>query len=87
MRLCSSPGYRACSLLGKRIPDDYSLISLQHEADEFFPQLSRPVLSIRETGIRGAERMLWRLANPSFPYEHTMLQGTFFDGETVKPLV
>jgi len=77
--------YHACSTLGKQIPDDYSLISMQHEEDGFLPQLSRPILVIRETGIRGAERMLWRLANPNLPYEHTMLQGTFFAGETVKP--
>ncbi|MEF3313069.1 LacI family DNA-binding transcriptional regulator [Paenibacillus sp. GYB004] len=78
--------YHACSTLGKRIPEDYSLISLQHERDEFLPQLSRPSLAIRETGVRGAERMLWRLANPNLPYEHIMLQGTFFEGDTVKPL-
>lgn len=78
--------YHACSALGKRIPDDFSLISMQHEKDDFLPQLSRPVLAIRETGIRGAERMLWRLANPNQPYEHILLQGTFFEGKTVRPL-
>lgn len=78
--------YHACSLLGKQIPRDLSLVSLQHEADDYVPQLSRPLLCIREAGMRGAERMLWRLANPSQPYEHILLQGTFFKGETVQPL-
>jgi LacI family transcriptional regulator len=78
--------YHACSASGKRIPDDYSLISLQHEPNEFVLQLTRPLLPIHETGIRAAERMLWRLANPSLPYEHLMLQGTFFEGDTVRPL-
>lgn len=78
--------YHACGTLGKRIPEDCSLVSLEHEQNDFLPNLTRPLLKIRETGIRGAERMLWRLANPNEPYEHMMLQGTFFEGGTVAPL-
>ncbi|GAA3399473.1 LacI family DNA-binding transcriptional regulator [Paenibacillus hodogayensis] len=77
--------YHACSSLGLRIPDDCSLISLEHEALETMPELSRPILLIRETGVRAAERMLWRLANPGLPFEHILLQGGFFKGKTVLP--
>ncbi|TNJ67813.1 LacI family transcriptional regulator [Paenibacillus hemerocallicola] len=76
--------YHACSLLGKRIPDDISLISLAHAENAFVPELSRPALMIRESGIRAAERMLWRMANPHLPYEHTLLQGGFYEGSTVR---
>ncbi|TMV48654.1 LacI family transcriptional regulator [Paenibacillus mesophilus] len=76
--------YHACALLGKRIPDDISLISLQHAENAFVPDLSRPLLMIREAGIRAAERMLWRVANPNMPYEHILLQGSFCEGSTVK---
>jgi LacI family transcriptional regulator len=41
---------------------------------------------IRESGIRAAERMLWRMANPHLPYEHTLLQGGFYEGSTVKAI-
>lgn len=78
--------YYACSLLGKRIPDDISLISMQHAEDEQVPELSRPIIRIRECGARAAERMLWRMANPHQPYEHLLLQGTFHEGSTVKTL-
>ncbi|MCU6712147.1 LacI family transcriptional regulator [Paenibacillus sp. J5C_2022] len=76
--------YHACSMNGKQIPHDYSLVSLEHTRNEFLPQLTRPKLLIREAGIRGAERMLWRLANPHLPYEHILLQGGFYEGETVR---
>jgi LacI family transcriptional regulator len=78
--------YHVCSSIGKSIPRDLSLVSIQHEEDAFVPQLSRPVLPIYETGMRGAERMLWRLANPSQPYEHIYLQGTFVNGNTVRQI-
>ncbi|GAA3407586.1 LacI family DNA-binding transcriptional regulator [Paenibacillus hodogayensis] len=78
--------YLACDANGLHIPDNCSLISLEHDKSDFVPQLSRPFLLIKETGVRGAERMLWRLANPHLPYEHTQLQGGFYRGETVKPL-
>lgn len=78
--------YHVCSSMGKRIPHDYSLISLEEEALEDLPELTRPTLPIRESGLRGAERMLWRLANPGLPYEHILLQGGFFKGKTVRTL-
>ncbi|GAA3406118.1 LacI family DNA-binding transcriptional regulator [Paenibacillus hodogayensis] len=78
--------YNACSLLGKRIPDHISLISLAHTENAFVPELSRPLLMIREAGIRAAERMLWRMANPHLPYEHILLQGGFYEGSTAKRL-
>lgn len=75
--------YHACSTLGKSIPDDISLVSVQHVEHPLVPQLSRPMLMIRESGVRAAERMLWRIANPNHPYEHILLQGRFFEGSTV----
>ncbi|RAV22564.1 LacI family DNA-binding transcriptional regulator [Paenibacillus contaminans] len=78
--------YFACGKNGLQIPEDCSLISLEHSKSEFLPQLSRPLMLIKESGVRGAERMLWRLANPHLPYEHIRLQGGFYKGETVKPL-
>lgn len=78
--------YLACDANGLKIPEDISLISLEHVKSDFVPELTRPFLLIKETGIRGAERMLWRLANPHSPFEHTQLQGGFYKGETVKPL-
>ncbi|MNI25160.1 Catabolite control protein A [compost metagenome] len=77
--------YYACSVAGIRIPEDCSLIGLQDDRNELIPNLSRPLLLVQETGIRAAERMLWRLANPNQPYESTLLQGTFFAGDTVVP--
>ncbi|RKN82043.1 LacI family DNA-binding transcriptional regulator [Paenibacillus ginsengarvi] len=76
--------YNACSSIGKRIPDDISLISLAHAENPFVPELTRPLLMIRESGIRAAERMLWRMANSHLPYEHILLQGGFYEGATVK---
>ncbi|MFB9754812.1 LacI family DNA-binding transcriptional regulator [Paenibacillus hodogayensis] len=78
--------YHACSVVGKRIPEDISLISMHHMEEPHMPELSRPVIRIRESGIRAAERMLWRLANPHQPYEHILLQGSFFEGATVRVL-
>ncbi|WP_409345361.1 LacI family DNA-binding transcriptional regulator [Paenibacillus sp. MBLB4367] len=76
--------YHTCSLLGKRIPEDYSLISFAHNENEFLTELTRPIFLIREAGIRAAEKMLWRLANPHLQYEHIFLQGGLFEGGTVK---
>ncbi|MDF2723025.1 MAG: LacI family transcriptional regulator, partial [Paenibacillus sp.] len=50
--------YHACSLLGKRIPEDISLVSMQHIKNPHVPELSRPIIRIRECGTRAAERML-----------------------------
>lgn len=78
--------YRACEENGIRIPEQLSLISLENTSNPYWPELSRPKLLIREAGTRAAERMLWRIANPNAPYEHTMLQGDFQPGKTVLPL-
>ncbi|RKN84305.1 LacI family DNA-binding transcriptional regulator [Paenibacillus ginsengarvi] len=75
--------YQACTMSGLRIPEDVSLISLEDTVNAYIPELSRPLLLIRESGARAAERMLWRIANPNAPYEHTMLQGDFYKGATV----
>ncbi|RKN86131.1 LacI family transcriptional regulator [Paenibacillus ginsengarvi] len=78
--------YRACAENGIRIPEHLSLISLENTTNPSWPELSRPKLRIREAGARAAERMLWRIANPNAPYEHTMLQGDFVPGKTVMSL-
>ncbi|CAG7616787.1 LacI family DNA-binding transcriptional regulator [Paenibacillus allorhizosphaerae] len=76
--------YNACSQIGKQIPQDMSLISLENAENAFVPELSRPLLLIKEAGNRAAARMLWRMANPHLPYEHILLQGHFYDGSTVQ---
>ncbi|MDQ1910303.1 LacI family DNA-binding transcriptional regulator [Paenibacillus sp. GD4] len=78
--------YYACSTIGLSIPEDVSLVSLEHERPSFFPELTRPILLVKEAGERAAERMLWRIANPGAPYEHIRLQGAFYEGETVRAL-
>lgn len=75
--------YYGCSLLGRKIPDDYSLIGLEHSPHAHIPDLTRPTLPIKEVGVRGADRMLWRISNPNLPYEHIRLQGGFHEGRTV----
>src|SRR5690606_21466773 len=77
--------YYACSAAGLRIPEDCSLIGVIDDRNEQIPNLTRPILLIYESGVRAAERMLWRLANPLQPYECTLLQGPFFAGDTVRP--
>jgi len=74
--------YYACGLAGLRIPEDIALISLQDADGEAPAGLSRPQLLVREAGQRAAERLLWRLANSTLPYEHIRLQGVFIPGET-----
>lgn len=75
--------YYACSRAGRSIPADCSLVSLENDRNPLVPELTRPLLLVREAGARAAERMLWRIANPSKPYEHTLLQGSFYSGNTV----
>jgi LacI family transcriptional regulator len=78
---------KACIVAQKAIPHDCSLVTLRYPEVASFPLLSGPILLIKEAGARAAERMLWRLANPLRPYEHTYLHGTrFFAGSTVAPL-
>ncbi|GLX70983.1 LacI family DNA-binding transcriptional regulator [Paenibacillus glycanilyticus] len=78
--------YYGCSLIGRKIPVDYSIVGLEHSPNIRISDLTRPILPIKEVGFRGADRMLWRLANPNLPFEHIRLQGGFYDGATVLPL-
>ncbi len=71
---------------GKRVPSDYSLISLETTSATLLPDVTRPALLLRESGRRAAERLLWRIANPNEPYEHIRLAGGFIAGGTVAKL-
>ncbi|CAG7610753.1 putative HTH-type transcriptional repressor ExuR [Paenibacillus solanacearum] len=79
--------YYALSETGYRVPEDVSMIRLDHVHNSFIPGITHPVLPMKETGYRAADRMLWRLANAHLPYEHIRLQGPFFEGDTVKKLI
>lgn len=70
--------------IGLSIPKDISIINVEDLANERFPHQSRPLLLMKEAGRRAAERLLWRIANPAEPYEHIRLQGTFYEGNTVR---
>lgn len=74
--------YRLCTELGLRIPEDVSLIGMLHEQPASLPEFTRPLLSVRETGYRAADRMLWRIANPTLPCEHIRIQGELWVGRT-----
>lgn len=74
--------YYACSRINMGIPENYSFISLAQ--DDFIPEVTRPILLIKEAGYRAADLMLWRIANPHLPYEHIRLQGSFYEGRSVK---
>lgn len=76
--------FHACSSIGQSIPEHISLVSLELKANDMLPELTRPILLVKETGMRAAERMLWRLANPSSPIEHVRLRGPFYSGKTVR---
>jgi LacI family transcriptional regulator len=77
--------YVACSTTGRSIPDDYSLISMEPEPllNSMLTDVAHPILPVKETGYRAVDRMLWRIANPSLPYEHIVLQGHFHSGNTI----
>ncbi|RKN84475.1 LacI family DNA-binding transcriptional regulator [Paenibacillus ginsengarvi] len=68
--------------LGMSIPGDISIIGLLNRQPESMPPFTMPLLAIRETGYRAADRMLWRIANPSLPYEHIRIQGELKIGQT-----
>jgi LacI family transcriptional regulator len=74
--------YQLCLQLGLRIPDDISMIGLLNEQPDSLPPFTMPLLAIRETGYRAADRMLWRIANPALPYEHIRIQGELRIGGT-----
>lgn len=78
--------YMICSReMGLRIPEDMSLIGLLNEQPDSLPPFTMPLLAIRQTGYRAADRMLWRIANPALPYEHIRIQGELRIGSTTAP--
>ncbi|TMV48302.1 LacI family transcriptional regulator [Paenibacillus mesophilus] len=74
--------YELCLQLGLRVPEDISMIGLLNEQPESLPPFTMPLLAIRETGYRAADRMLWRIANPALPYEHIRIQSELRIGGT-----
>jgi LacI family transcriptional regulator len=74
--------YELCRNIGLDIPRDLSMIGLLNGQPDTLPPFTMPVLSIRQTGYRAADRMLWRIANPSLPYEHIRIQGDMLIGTT-----
>lgn len=74
--------YEICRELGLRVPEDISLIGFLNEQTEQLPLFTRPILPIHQVGYRAADRMLWRIANPTLPIEHIRIDGDFFVGET-----
>ncbi|RAU96553.1 LacI family DNA-binding transcriptional regulator [Paenibacillus sp. YN15] len=77
------PVYHALSRKGVDIPGDCSLVGLMNEAMPKLPELTRSLLMIKETAYRAADRILWRIAHPNQPYEHTRVAGSFYAGQTV----
>jgi LacI family transcriptional regulator len=53
-----------------------------NEQPRNLPPIARPQLPILETGFRAADRMLWRIANPTRPFEHIRLQCDWIAGCT-----
>ncbi|RXZ83707.1 LacI family transcriptional regulator [Paenibacillaceae bacterium] len=75
--------YAAAGALNMSIPEDFSLIGMENEEVPYDPELSRPLLLIREAGERAAELMLRRIANPLLPWEQVRLRGSFYTGSTI----
>lgn len=67
---------------GVRIPHECSLVGILNEQTDQLPITTRPILPIKATGYRAADRMLWRLANPNSPFEHIRIRGDFYTGST-----
>lgn len=74
--------FGALSELGYRVPEQLSVIGLANGPVPAVPELSRPLLLIGETGYRAADKLLWRLANGSEPWEHIRIAGSFYEGGT-----
>lgn len=74
--------YNVCLELGLRVPEDISIVGILNEQLDTLPLFTRPMLSIAQTGYRAADRMLWRMANPTLPFEHIRIQGEFHVGLT-----
>jgi len=70
--------YRVCREAGRRVPDDLAMVGFLNEPPKDAVPYRYPRLPIRMTGYRAADRMLWRIANPSLPFEHIRLQSDFF---------
>jgi len=68
--------------LGINLPNELSLIGMEHDEHERYPQLTRPILRVQEAGERAAELMLRRVANPHLPCEHIRLLGPMIQGNT-----
>ena len=79
----AEPAYYALRDAGARIPQDISFVGIVNEQTDRLPTLARPLLPIKESGYRAADRLLWRLANPSMPYEHIRIRGDFYPGSTM----
>ncbi|MEK8128321.1 LacI family DNA-binding transcriptional regulator [Paenibacillus filicis] len=89
--LCSideqvAPVYYALQEAGVRVPQDCSLIGILNEQSDQLPSMTRPLLPIKDTGYRAADRMLWRIANPHLPFEHIRIRGEFYAGGSTSSL-
>jgi len=78
--------FSACETLGIAVPDEASVVSLETLEPSAAPNVTCPSLPVRDTGVRAADRMLWRMANPHLPYEHLRLQCRWHHGSTVKSM-
>lgn len=76
--------YDICSRCA-RIPAELSMVALLNEQTDHLPRFARPLLAIREAACRAADRMLWRIANPTLPYEHVRVRGEWVPGGTLAP--
>lgn len=77
-----APVFGLCREVGLRIPEDISFVGIVNEQPNNLPPLARPHLPILESGFRAADRMLWRIANPTRPFEHIRLQCDWIAGST-----
>lgn len=73
-----------CRKTDRNIPTDLSVVLLASSPLFEKSYWTHPILLIKETGYRAAERMLWRLANPVEPFEDVRIKGAFFEGDTVR---
>ncbi|MDF2926806.1 MAG: hypothetical protein K0R57_5720 [Paenibacillaceae bacterium] len=74
--------FRELARLDAPVPRTCSLVALVNMQHRDLPILTRPLLLIKESGYRAADRMLWRIANPRLPYEHIRIMGEIFYGST-----
>lgn len=68
--------------MGVDVPRACSFVAFINKQTIELPVCSRPMLPIKESGYRAADRMLWRIANPQLPFEHIRLRGDFVCGST-----